>query len=57
MSRWEVVLIKEMENIVVDTYTTKRQAEKAIKDRDNLCRHMGYEPDLLYKIKEIKEKQ
>ena len=57
MSRWELILIKEMGDIVVDTYPTKRQAEKAMKDRDTLCRHMGYEPDLTYKLREVKEKQ
>ena len=57
MSRWELILIKEMGNIVVDTYPTKRQAEKAMKDRDTLCRHMGYEPDLTYKLREVKEKK
>ena len=57
MSRWELILIKEMGDIVVDTYPTKRQAEKAMKDRDTLCRHMGYEPDLTYKLREGKEKQ
>ena len=57
MPRWGLVLMKELGNIVVDTYPTKRQAEKAIRDRDNLCRHMGYEPDLTYKLREVKEKQ
>jgi len=57
MSRWELILIKEMGDIVIDTYPTKRQAEKAMKDRDTLCRHMGYEPDLTYKLREVKEKQ
>ncbi len=57
MSRWELILIEEMGDIVVDTYPTKRQAEKAMKDRDTLCRHMGYEPDLTYKLREVKEKQ
>ena len=57
MSRWELILIKEMGDIVVDTYPTKRPAEKAMKDRDTLCRHMGYEPDLTYKLREVKEKK
>ena len=57
MPSWELVLIKELGNIVVDVYPTKRQAEKAIRDRDTLCRHMGYEPDLTYKLREVKEKQ
>ena len=57
MPRWELILIKEMGNIVVDTYPTKRQAEKAMKDRDTLCRHMGYEPDLTYKLREVSSKK
>jgi hypothetical protein len=57
MPRWELILIKEMGNIVVDTYPTKRQAEKEIEYRNSLCRHMGYEPDLTYKLREVKEKQ
>ena len=57
MSRWELILIKEMGDIVIDTYPTKRQAEKEIEYRNSLCRHMGYEPDLTYKLREVKEKQ
>jgi|TARA_R110000824_G_scaffold64994_1_gene169644 hypothetical protein len=57
MPRWELILIKELGNIVVDTFKTKQQADKEIEYRNSLCRHMGYEPDLTYKLREVKEKQ
>ena len=57
MPRWELILIKELGNIVVDTFKTKQQADKEIEYRNSLCRHMGYEPDITYKLREVKEKQ
>ena len=57
MPRWELILMKEMGNIVVDTFKTKQQADKEIEYRNSLCRNMGYEPDLTYKLREVKEKQ
>tara|TARA_R110000787_G_C13430240_1_gene445535 strand:- start:3167 stop:3316 length:150 start_codon:yes stop_codon:yes gene_type:complete len=49
--------MKEMGNIVVDTFKTKQQADKEIEYRNSLCRNMGYEPDIMYKLREVKEKQ
>jgi|TARA_R110000744_G_C19129665_1_gene536908 hypothetical protein len=57
MPRWELILMKEMGNIVVDTFKTKQQADKEIEYRNSLCRNMGYEPDIMYKLREVKEKQ
>ena len=49
--------MKEVGDIVVESYKTKKQAEKEIEHRNNLCRHMGYEPNLLYKIREVKNRK
>ncbi len=56
-NRWELVLIKEMGEVVIESYKNKNEAEEEIGYRNNLCRHMGYEPDLLYAIREVKKKQ
>jgi hypothetical protein len=57
MSKWEILLMKEVGDIVVESYKTKKQAETEIEHRNNLCRHLGYEPNLLYKIREVKNRK
>jgi len=50
MVRWKVVLEKEYGNIVIDSFNSKKEAQDEIKNRYHLCKNMGYDPDLLYKI-------
>jgi len=52
--RWELVLMKEIGDIVEESYDTRKQAEKEVEYRNSLCRHLGYEPDLLYKIRKTR---
>ena len=54
MGRWKIVLEKDYGDIVVDYFNSKREAHAEIKNRYNLCKHLGYDPDLEYKI--IKER-
>ena len=53
-SKWNIVLEKEVGNIVVGTFKTKRAAEQELKDRNRLTIHMVYSPEPIYKI--IQEK-
>lgn len=57
MSRWRLVLEKEMGQITLDTFNTKKEAEEAVEYRNTLTRHMGYDPDLKYGIVEVKSKK
>ena len=50
MSEWNLVLKKEIGDIVVGSYNSKKEAEEQIKYRNTLCRHLGYEPDVPYRI-------
>ncbi len=57
MSKWKLVLNKELGLVDLETFNTKKQAEEAIKYRTNLTRHLRYEPDLTYEIVEVKRKE
>ena len=50
MGRWKVVLEKDLGEVVVDYFDSKREAQSEVKNRYLLCKTLGYEPDLLYKI-------
>ena len=45
MSKWKLILNKELGKVDLETFNTKKQAEEAIKYRTHLTRHLGYEPD------------
>ena len=48
ISKWNIVLEKEVGNITVGSYKNKKHAQEEIEYRYTLCRHMGYEPDISY---------
>ena len=50
---WELILLKEKNNIVVDSFATKEDAEEELKYRNSLCVALGYTPDTPYKIQKI----
>ena len=50
MSEWNLVLKKEIGDIVVGSYNSRKEAEEQIEYRNTLCRHLGYDPDIPYKI-------
>ena len=50
MSRWKVILKKDSGNITIDYFNSKREADKEVEYRYNLCRHLGYSADLLYEV-------
>ena len=54
MSKWKLVLNKPKNKVDVETFTTKREAEEAIKYRDTLVQHINSNSNLQYEIKEIK---
>ena len=57
MSRWRLILNKEMGKVGLETFRTKKEAEEAIKYRNTLTRHLGYDPDLTYEIEDVKDKE
>ena len=57
MSKWKLVLNKELGKVDLETFNTKKQAEEFIKYRTHLTRHLGYEPDLTCEIVEVKRKE
>ena len=46
-----------MGKVGLETFRTKKEAEEAIKYRNTLTRHLGYDPDLTYEIEEVKNKE
>ena len=54
MSEWEVILDRKTEKISVGKFKTKREAEEQVEYRFTLCRHLGYDPDLTYRIRKSK---
>jgi len=50
MSEWNLVLKKEIGDIVVGSYNSRKEAEEQIEYRNTLCRHLGYDPDIPYKV-------
>ena len=57
MSRWRLVLEKEMGQIALETFKTKKEAEEAVEYRNTLTRHLGYDPDIKYEIIKVKSKK
>jgi|TARA_R110000744_G_scaffold338392_1_gene443590 hypothetical protein len=57
MSKWKLVLNKELGKVDLETFNTKKQAEDSIEYRTSLTRHLGYEPDLTYEIVEINKRE
>ena len=53
-SEWEVILDRNTEKISVGKFKTKREAEEQVEYRYTLCRHLGYDPDLTYRIRKSK---
>ena len=51
--RWELVLEKEMSNVTVETYPSKKLAEEERESRIRLCIAMGYTPDVKYIIRKV----
>ena len=52
-SRWELVLEKEMSNVTIETYPSKKLAEQERESRNRLCIALGYTPDVKYIIRKV----
>ena len=50
---WKLILLKGKNNIVVDSFATKEDAEEELTYRNSLCVALGYTPDIPYKIQKI----
>jgi hypothetical protein len=57
MSRWRLVLNKDIGLVDLETFNTRKQAEEAIEYRNTLTRHLGYDPDIKYEIIKVKSKK
>ena len=51
--RWELVLEKEMTDVIIETFSTRKLAEEEKKNRNRLCIAMGYTPDVKYIIRKV----
>jgi hypothetical protein len=54
MSKWKVILNKEIGKIDLEIFKTKKEAEESIKYRNTLMEHINSNSNLQYEIKEIK---
>jgi len=52
-AKWNVILEKEKGDVVIDSFDNKKEAEEEIQYRYTLCRHLGYTPDISYKLQKI----
>jgi|7_EtaG_2_1085326.scaffolds.fasta_scaffold207870_2 hypothetical protein len=50
-TRWGIYLNKETEDVKVDSFSTKEEAEEELRYRNSLCIAMGYTPEFMYVIK------
>tara|TARA_R110002020_G_scaffold20100_4_gene68879 strand:- start:3156 stop:3329 length:174 start_codon:yes stop_codon:yes gene_type:complete len=55
MSEWKLILNKEIGIIDIETFPTKKKAEESLQYRNTLTKAMGYTPDLIYEIVEVKK--
>ena len=53
-NKWNLVLIKKDNEVVVDSFSTKELAEEELQYRKSLCIAMGYTPEFMYVIKKSK---
>ena len=51
--KWQLVLEKDVGNIIVETFSSKKLAEEERENRNRLCIAMGYSPDVKYIVKQI----
>ena len=51
--KWQLVLEKDLGNIIVETFSSKKLAEEERENRNRLCIAMGYSPDVKYIVKQI----
>ena len=52
-SKWQLILEKEVGNIIIETFKSKNLAEEERDNRNRLCIAMGYTPDVKYIIRQI----
>ena len=52
-NKWELVLEKEIGNIIIETFSSEKLAEEEKDNRNRLCIAMGYTPDVKYIIRKV----
>jgi hypothetical protein len=45
-AKWNVVFQKESGDVIVGSFTNKKEAQEEIEYRYTLCRHLGYSPNI-----------
>ena len=57
MSKWEIVFMKDSGEVVLDFFNSKKEAEQEVEYRYYLCKHLGYTPDQVYKVRRAKNRR
>ena len=47
-NKWELILPKELGNVIIETFSSEKLAEEERDNRNRLCIAMGYTPDVKY---------
>ena len=45
-NKWELILPKELGDVVIEVYSSEKLAEEERDNRNRLCIAMGYTPDI-----------
>ena len=57
MVNWNLTLKKKGGDMTVASFKTRIEAENELSYRYELCKHLGYSPDLTYEVKRSKPKK
>jgi|TARA_R110002124_G_scaffold200708_1_gene367324 hypothetical protein len=52
-NKWELILPKELGDVVIEVYSNEKLAEEERDNRNRLCIAMGYTPDVKYIIRQV----
>ena len=52
-NKWELVLEKEIGDVIIETFNSEKLAEEERDNRNRLCIAMGYTPDVKYIIRQV----
>lgn len=50
---WQLILSSGERPILIDTFSTKREAQNEINYRSSVTQHLGYNPKEIYKIRKV----
>jgi len=53
---WNLILRRDYGDIIIKTYSSKKEAEEELRNRSRLITHLGEDVDKLYKIERGKKR-